>query len=131
MSIQQPVSTVSTVSTDAVIQQPVANHSPTLQEQIKELEESYKKLNNDLFISREKIITDERAVLACLQQLMPIQNTFLGNIIQSLQKEVNTLKDVVDTYTVVSEPVNTQVNTTQGYTRGPIQPQRVRSRNLE
>lgn len=65
-----------------------------LSERIKEFESQYKELNATLQKSRMQVITDERAVLYCLQQLMPLQNTYLGSIIQNLNKQL-AVKDAV------------------------------------
>ena len=57
----------------------------TVEKNITTLEEEYKTLTLSLQNSKEKVIDDERALLICLQKLMPLQNMYLGNIIQTLQ----------------------------------------------
>jgi hypothetical protein len=61
------------------------------QKRIKELEDQYKELAANVTASTAKVIDDERALLKCLQQLMPLQNAYLGSIIQVLQKQIETL----------------------------------------
>ena len=61
------------------------------QKRIKELENQYKELSNNVASSTNKVVEDERALLKCLQQLMPLQNAYLGSIINALQKQIETL----------------------------------------
>jgi hypothetical protein len=59
----------------------------TVENNITKLEEEYKTLTLYLQKSKEKVNNDERALLSCLQKLMPLQNMYLGNIIKSLQAQ--------------------------------------------
>lgn len=63
-----------------------------LQEKIKEQEAQYSELTERLTKSKEAVIADERALLACLQQLMPMQNTYLTNVINAMQKKMDETK---------------------------------------
>ena len=66
--------------------------SRTIENDITKLEEEYKTLTLSLQNSKEKVSDDERALLTCLQKLMPLQNMYLGNIIQSLQAQLTSGK---------------------------------------
>ena len=63
-----------------------------LQEKIKDQEAQYSELTERLTKSKEAVIADERALLACLQQLMPMQNTYLTNVINAMQKKMDETK---------------------------------------
>lgn len=63
-----------------------------LQEKIKDQEAQYSELTERLTKSKESVIADERALLACLQQLMPMQNTYLTNVINAMQKKMDETK---------------------------------------
>lgn len=56
--------------------------------ELKELEEQSTKLSSNLDRSNEKVRVDESALLACLRQLMPLQNSYLGGIIGALQPQL-------------------------------------------
>lgn len=60
----------------------------TVISKIKELETQYKELGYNLQKSRSKVIEDERALLECIQSLMPLQNTYLNSIIQNLSDQI-------------------------------------------
>lgn len=62
-----------------------------LQQRIKDMEAKYKELNTTIQESKAKVIADERALLTCLQELMPLQNAYLGGIIQAQQKQLSEL----------------------------------------
>ena len=62
-----------------------------LQQRIKDMEAKYKELNTTLQESKAKVIADESALLTCLQELMPLQNAYLGGIIQAQQKQLSEL----------------------------------------
>jgi flagellar biosynthesis chaperone FliJ len=59
-----------------------------LQQKIQDLEQHFKELETSLNESKKKVVSNESALLACLQQLMPLQNMYLTNIVQNLQKQV-------------------------------------------
>ena len=59
-----------------------------LKKQLIEYEKMYKELNIKLHKSQSHVIENERELLACLQKLMPLQNTYLKNIIADLQDQV-------------------------------------------
>jgi hypothetical protein len=60
-----------------------------LQDKIKDQEAQYNELTERLTKSKEVVIADERALLACLQQLMPMQNTYLTTVINAMQKKMD------------------------------------------
>jgi len=59
-----------------------------LQQKIQDLEQHFKELETSLNESKKKVVSNESALLTCLQQLMPLQNMYLTNIVQNLQKQV-------------------------------------------
>ena len=56
--------------------------------ELKELEEQSTKLSSNLDRSNEKVRVDESALLSCLRQLIPLQNSYLGGIIGALQTQL-------------------------------------------
>jgi hypothetical protein len=67
-----------------------------VQSQINILEDSYNIINESLIASKEKIRVDESALLECLQKLMPLQNSFLLNIIDSLRTQLEDANDIIN-----------------------------------
>ena len=63
----------------------------TIQTHLKGLETEYKELASNLQVSLAKVASDEKALLQCTQKLMPLQNTYLSNIIKALQAQVSEL----------------------------------------
>jgi hypothetical protein len=55
---------------------------------LEELEDKQVELNEKLADARSKLAVDEHASLQHLQQLMPLQNAYLSNIINSLQAKL-------------------------------------------
>jgi len=51
-----------------------------LQEKIKELECQSKELSINLTRSQAQVIADESTLLKCLQQLMTLQNSYIGGL---------------------------------------------------
>lgn len=59
---------------------------------IKKLENEYQVSNKSLQENKKKIIEDERALLICMQELMPMQNKYLSNVIKALQSQLTKQK---------------------------------------
>lgn len=56
--------------------------------ELNELEGQSTKLSSNLDRSNEKVRVDGSALLACLRQLIPLQNSYLGCIIGALQTQL-------------------------------------------
>lgn len=80
----------------------------SIADRVKELEGQYKELNLKLQKSRSQVVEDERALLACLQQLMPLQNAYLGGIIQNLNTQLNAKKAPPKLESIKEEPEEEQ-----------------------
>lgn len=59
----------------------------TIHEKIAGLEKQYTELKLNLDIKQKELHKCEHDLLECLQELMPLQNTYLKNIINTLQKQ--------------------------------------------
>jgi hypothetical protein len=82
-----------------------------LQQRIKDMEAKYKELNTTLQESKAKVIADESDLLTCLQELMPLQNAYLGGIIQAQQKQLSELSiDEAPAKPVATPRVRTRQN---------------------
>jgi hypothetical protein len=68
----------------------------TLEKQITELELLYTKCVNNVNTSNAKVIEEERALLICMQRLMPLQNSYLTGLIKKLQSQIQHLHDKYD-----------------------------------
>jgi chromosome segregation ATPase len=62
------------------------------QSKIKTLEEQYNELNSDLKDAVKRVHDNEHSIVACLQTLMPLQNSYLTGIITNLQQQVSQMK---------------------------------------
>ena len=61
---------------------------PSKADNLEDLEDKQAELNDKLVDVRSKLAADEHASLQHLQQLMPLQNAYLSNIINSLQAKL-------------------------------------------
>ena len=61
-----------------------------ISQKISDLESQYKEIDARIIESRKKLQEQESAMLVCLQKLMPLQNSYLTSIINTLQKQLQT-----------------------------------------
>lgn len=66
----------------------MASQLEEIPRKITDLEQQYKEIDANLTETRKKVQTYETSLLTCLQQLMPLQNAYLSNVINSLQKQL-------------------------------------------
>jgi len=65
----------------------------TTQEKIKACEDKYKELILALDSSKKQVHCCESDLIECMQNLMPLQNMYLTNIIVELQKKITELEN--------------------------------------
>lgn len=76
-----------------------------LQEKIKDLELQYKELTSNLEVSKDALRVCEHNLLECLLKLMPLQNSYLGGIIASLQNQLKEQANLEE-----EQPIETNQN---------------------
>lgn len=83
--------------------------STVVQKKISELEEVYKECAANLNKANNKVSEEEKKLLNCLQQLMPLQNAYLTSLIRLLQNQLNELKENPKKDNVTQPKVNKPV----------------------
>jgi hypothetical protein len=63
-----------------------------LKKKVADLEEKYQEKVSNLQNANATVVKKERELLLCLQELTPLQNSYLTNIIKTLQSQNETLK---------------------------------------
>jgi hypothetical protein len=64
-----------------------------LQKNVSELEKKYQEKVTDLQTANTIVVKEEHALLLCLQELTPLQNSYLTNVIKILQSQNETLRE--------------------------------------
>ena len=65
-------------------------------EKISALERRYTELRTDVDKDKKSLRSKESELLELLQELMPLQNAFLGSVINNLQAKIRTLETEQD-----------------------------------
>jgi hypothetical protein len=66
--------------------------SNNVKKRIGKLEERYQECVDELNLSISNVSASEKKLLNCLQQLMPLQNSYLTGLIRVLQNQIEELK---------------------------------------
>jgi len=82
-----------------------------IQKRIQDLEHEFKECTTKIHETKIKLDKDKKQLLKCLQKLMPLQNTYLFDIIKTLQAQINDLNKKNSMPLPLKERINNIKNT--------------------